>query len=317
MRDRPCPKPPSFPVPQPPPNLSGVETDQLLIAQWLQRRRSPHTREAYARDVAAFLAAAGHPPLRGVTLQHLTDWESELLDLGLAIATVNRKLASVRSLLSHGQRTGYLHFNVGAVVQPRPLPDRAAERILSEHDILNLLAAPGEHRQGRRNRILLAMLYYTGARISEVLALRWRDLRLDPDPGGQPIVALHGKGDRTRHVALAAVCVAGLRSLRPDPPDPDARVFLTRTGSPLSRHGAAAVVRAAARRAGIEAKVSPHWLRHAHATHALLRGAPAHVVQGTLGHASLATTTRYAHMAQGESSGLVLAGATAGHGQAG
>ena len=53
----------------------------------------------------------------------------------------------------------------------------------------------------------------------------------------------------------------------------------------------------------------PHWLRHAHATHALLRGAPAHVVQGTLGPASLATTIRYVHMATGESSGLVLAGA--------
>ena len=300
----------SFPVPQTPPNLSGVDTDSQLIAQWLQRRPSVNTREAYARDVAAFLAHAGQPRLREVMLQHLTDWEADLLDRGLAVATVNRKLAAVRSLLSHGQRTGYLWFNVGAAVQPRPLPDRTAERILSEHDILNLLAAPGPHRQGDRNRVLLAMLYYTGARISEVLALHWRDLRLDPDPGGSAIATLHGKGGRTRHVALAAVCVEGLRAMRPDPHIPDAHVFTTRNGGPMSRHGAAQVVRAAARRAGIEAPVSPHWLRHAHATHALLRGAPAHVVQGTLGHASLATTTRYAHMTAGEGSGLVLAGAT-------
>ncbi|MCY4522251.1 MAG: tyrosine-type recombinase/integrase [Caldilineaceae bacterium] len=302
-------EPASFPVPQPPPNLSGVDSDPLLIAQWLQRRPSAHTREAYARDVAAFLEHAGRPRLREVTLRHLTDWEAVLLDRGLAVATVNRKLAAVRSLLSHGQRTGYLHFNVGAAVQPRPLPDRTAERILSEHDILNLLASPSPQRQGERNRVLLALLYYTGARISEVLALRWRDLRLDPDPGGQAVAILHGKGGKTRHVALAGTCVEGLRALRPDPHDPDAHVFVTRNGGPMSRHGAAQVVRAAARRAGITAKVSPHWLRHAHATHALLRGAPAHVVQGTLGHASLATTIRYAHMAQGESSGLVLAGA--------
>ena len=302
-------EPTSFPVPQPPPNLSGVDTDPLLIAQWLQLRSSPHTREAYARDVAAFLEHAGQPRLREVTLQNLTDWEAVLLDRGLATSTVNRKLASVRSLLSHGQRTGYLHFNVGAALQPRPLPDRTAERILSEHDILNLLASPGPHRQGERNRVLLAVLYYTGGRISEVLALRWRDLRLEPDPGGPAIATLHGKGGRTRHVALAFVCVEGLVEMRPKPHDPDEYVFLTRNGGPMSRHGAAQVVRAAARRAGLGAKVSPHWLRHAHATHALLRGAPAHVVQGTLGHASLATTTRYAHMTAGESSGLVLAGA--------
>ena len=303
----------SFPVPQPP-NLSGVDTDQLLIAQWLQRRSSPHTRQAYARDVADFLDHAGQPDLAAVTLRHLTDWEGALIDQNLAISTVNRKLAAMRSLLAHGQRTGYLHFNVGAAVQPRPLPDRTAERILSEHEILNLLASPGEQRQGRRNRVLLAMLYYTGARISELLAMRWRDLRLAPDPGGHAIATLHGKGGRTRHVALAAVCVEGLVALRPEPCDPDAHVFVTSNGRPMTRQGAFKVVRTAARQAGLTAKVSPHWLRHAHATHALLRGAPAHVVQGTLGHASLGTTTRYVHMAQGESSGLVLAGATINNG---
>ena len=198
---------------QPLPNLSGVDTDELLINQWLQLRASKHTQVAYATDVRDFLSFAGSPQLRAITLQDLTDWEAALIDQGRAVSTVNRKLASIRSLLTHGQRTGYLAFNVGAAIRPRTEPDRSAERILSERDTLNLLAATSRGRQGQRNQALLTMLYYTGARVSELLGLRWRDLQLDPDPGANAVVALHGKGGRTRHVGLPNTCIKALRQM--------------------------------------------------------------------------------------------------------
>ncbi len=91
-------------------------------------------------------------------------------------------------------------------------------------------------------------------------------------PDGGCVLAVHGKGGRTRHVALPAV--------------------RTRSGRAMTPHGVRQVVKAAARRAGIAAAPSPHWLRHACASHSLDRGAPVHVVQQTLGHASLATTSR-------------------------
>jgi integrase/recombinase XerD len=88
----------------------------------------------------------------------------------------------------------------------------------------------------------------------------------------------------------------------------DDPVFRSRSGGgPLSPLRVERVVRAAATRAGIAADVTPHWLRHSHVSHALDRGAPVHLVQQTVGHASLATTTRYSHARPSESSGLYLA----------
>ena len=284
-------------------DVSDADTDAQLIAQWLFRHQSPHTRTAYAADVAGFLEFAGNPALRAVTVRHLQAWQTHLTDAMLAPSTVNRKLAGLRSLLTYGHQIGYLPFNVGVAVRPRRTPDRMAERILPERDVLSLLAAAEGTPQGPRNTALLAVLYYTGARVSEACGLRWRDLCLDPP---KP-VAVYRKGARTRHVGLPQACVKALLRIRPEGWESAGHVFRTRSGRTLGRHEAGQVVRGAARRAGLQAPVSPHWLRHAHAAHALDRGAPAHLVQATLGHASLVTTDRYAHVSAGESSGHVLA----------
>ena len=87
---------------------------------------------------------------------------------------------------------------------------------------------------------------------------------------------------------------------------PDAPVFRSRKGGPLSPVQAWRIVRAAAKRAGIAGDVSPHWLRHAHASHALDRGAPVHLVQATLGHADLRTTSKYTHARPTDSSARYL-----------
>ncbi len=87
----------------------------------------------------------------------------------------------------------------------------------------------------------------------------------------------------------------------------EAPVFVSRKGSPLSTSQAFRIVRAAARRAGVDKDVSPHWMRHAHASHALDRGAAVHLVQATLGHSSVATTGRYLHARPTESSSKYLA----------
>src|SRR5207302_10232771 len=83
-------------------------------------------------------------------------------------------------------------------------------------------------------------------------------------------------------------------------------VFASRSGKPLDRGRVRDIVRGAAERAGINGQVSPHWLRHAHASHALDHGAPIHLVQATLGHSSVATTSRYLHARPGDSSARFL-----------
>lgn len=88
--------------------------------------------------------------------------------------------------------------------------------------------------------------------------------------------------------------------------DPDAPVFLSRKGGALDPSQVHRIVKAAASRAGISGEVSAHWLRHAHASHSLERGAPIHLVQATLGHASVATTGRYLHARPTDSSARYL-----------
>ena len=149
---------------------------------------------------------------------------------------------------------------------------------------------------------MLTVLYGGGLRISEVCGLRWRDLAVR-DEAGQATV--FGKGGKTRVVLLSAATWKVLTALRGEALA-DAPVFLSRKGGALDPSAVHRVVKAAAARAGLGPEVSAHWLRHAHASHSLNRGAPIHLVQATLGHASVATTGRYLHARPSESSARFL-----------
>ena len=110
----------------------------------------------------------------------------------------------------------------------------------------------------------------------------------------------------TRAIRLPASVWTRLTALRGDAGD-DAPLFRSREGGALDASQVHRIVKAAAQRAGLSRAVSAHWLRHAHVSHALDRGAPIHVIQHSVGHASLATTTRYSHVRPGDSSALYLA----------
>jgi integrase/recombinase XerD len=117
--------------------------------------------------------------------------------------------------------------------------------------------------------------------------------------------ASRGKGGKTRTILLSVATWRELMALRGGQDDP---VFPSRKqGGHLDRSQVLRIVQTAAKRAGVAGKVSPHWLRHAHASHALDRGAALHLVQTTLGHQSVDTTSQYLHARPGESSGKYLA----------
>ena len=138
---------------------------------------------------------------------------------------------------------------------------------------------------------------------AELCTLTWRDAQERGDAGQ---VAVSGKGKKTRVVLLSPATWQELTGLRDDA-GADAPIFRSRKGGNLDPSQVLRIVRAAARRVGIRAQVSPHWLRHAHASHALDRGCPIHLVQATLGHASVATTGRYLHARPTDSSARYLA----------
>jgi integrase/recombinase XerD len=156
-----------------------------------------------------------------------------------------------------------------------------------------------------RNRAILRLLYYGGLRVSELCGLKWKNLSVREN-GGQ--VTVKGKGGKTRTVLVPAGLWVELIRLRGDSGQ-DEPVFRSKKKSHdghLTREWVHKIVQAACNRAGITGKVSPHALRHAHASHALERGAKIHLVQATLGHSSVAVTGRYLHARPEDSSGLYL-----------
>ncbi len=276
--------------------LMHASSDGQLVEIWLHGR-SPHTQRAYAADVARFAGRAGKP-LRAVTLVDLQSFADSLADL--APASRYRTLSTIKSLLAFGHRIGYLPFDVGRALRLPAVRNRLAERILPEADVHRILSL----EPNIRNRAILTLLYASGVRVSELCGLCWRDVQGNGD-GAQ--VTVFGKGGKTRAVQLPESVAGFLNKLRGKAGDDDPVFRSRRHGQALTPVAVLRVVRHAAQRAGIELPVSPHWLRHAHASHALDRGAPIHLVQATLGHASITTTGRYLHARPKDSSSRFLA----------
>jgi integrase/recombinase XerD len=276
--------------------LQVTGADPKLVALWLHGRPA-HTQRAYRADVDRFLTFVA-TTLATVTLGDVQAFADSLM--GLAPSSRARTLAAIKSLLAFGQRTGYLPLNVGAAVKLPARKDTLAERILTEPDVRRMLAL----EPGRRNQVLLRLLYIAGLRVSEIAELKWRDLQPRTD-GGQ--VTVFGKGSKTRTVLLPNAIWRELLRFRQHA-GMDAPVFASRSGGGhLHPTAIERLVLKAAQRAGVDGKVAPHWLRHSHATHAVERGAQIHLVQATLGHASVATNGRYLHARPTDSSSKYLA----------
>lgn len=280
------------------PAVRQVDTDQQFVAAWIARHESVNTRDNYARQARRFLAFV-NKPLGEVRVVDVQAYLTTMTDR--AAATRANAAAALKSLFSFGHDLGYLPFNPGKAIKMPSVKNTLAERIMLEADVLLMLRM----EPNPRNRALLTLIYGAGLRISEACGLRWRDLA-ERDEAGQATV--YGKGGKTRAILLSANTWKILTAIR-DGAVPDNLVFQSRSsvgGAQLERMQVHRIVKAAAARASLSAGVSAHWLRHAHASHSLDRGAPIHLVQATLGHASVATTGRYLHARPTDSSARYL-----------
>jgi site-specific recombinase XerD len=315
---------------QPSGALQSIETipleslNEKMLSLWLHGR-SAHTQRAYRSDAERFLQFVGEKPLSEVTLsdvQSFADatayiykvYEGDILEQERerSAASRARLLSSVKSLLAFGHRLGVLPANVGAPLRLPVVKNQLAQRILEEGDLQKILALETDPR----NRVLLRLLYAGGLRVSELCGLTWGDLSPRGDTGQ---VTILGKGGKTRVVLLSSATWRELMNWK-ETLAGKGKAEAVESGSPLFRSRkrdkeggyfldpsmVLRLVRKAARRAGILLNVSPHWMRHAHASHALDRGAPIHLVQQTLGHASVATTGRYLHARPSDSSAKYL-----------
>jgi integrase/recombinase XerD len=280
------------------PDSSPTPAFDRLVEMWLHGR-SPHTKRAYLRYVSDFFAWCGKP-LHTVTLADLQGWQDTLVDSSPNSQRLG--IAAVKSLLSFAYNIGITSVNVGMGVKTPQFKDTLNEKFLSEMEVANLIGM----EPNPRNQVLLLLLYAGGFRVSEIRTLTWKDLNARNEAGQ---VTVFGKGGRTRTVLLPADVWEKLAEIREGAGDDDP-VFSSRqkdhTGRGLDPSWIYRIVQKAAKRAGITKKVSPHWLRHAHASHSLERGAPIHLVKETLGHTSVATTSKYLHARPDTSSAMYL-----------
>lgn len=272
-----------------------AENDERLIELWLHGR-SPATIRAYRADANRFLGFV-QKGLSEVTLADLQAFANSL-DHKLAPASKHRTLSAAKSLFRFATRIGYLRLDVGAPLRLPVLRDRLAERILTEAEVQRMLVL----ELNPRNSALLSLLYASGVRVSECCALKWRDTQERSDEGQ---ITVLGKGGKTNSILLPATVWQRLMSVRGEA-SADMAVFRSRKGGHLHPTQVRRIVRRAAIRSGLQQPVSPHWMRHAHASHALDRGAPIHLVQATLAHSSVATTGRYVHVRPNDGSSRYL-----------
>jgi integrase/recombinase XerC len=262
------------------------------------RQVSPHTLRAYQRDLQGLLQTLceeseqpGPQQVRTVRIRlHL----GMLNDRGLGPTTMARHLSSIRSFFRWMEQRGLIDANPAAGLRG-PRKRRRLPRYLEEAEVEALLAAPSnDDPEGHRDRTILEVLYSTGCRVSELVALD--EGHLDMRRG---LVLLQGKGQKERYGMLGQPAMVALRdylgskSLRRLDRTP---VFLNRLGTRLTDRSVRRILNRCLQRAGIDRECTPHTFRHSFATHLLRRGADLRTVQELLGHASLGSTQIYTHV---------------------
>jgi site-specific recombinase XerD len=274
--------------------VADFRAAEQVTEAWLANRRlSEHTRAAYRRDVAgwlAFCAASGRDPLRASFLD-VNAYARELESRELAAATVARKLSGLSSWYDFLVKIRAVDANpVGGADRPYVSRDHSATVGLTPTEVDALLAAAG--RAGARHRAVVTLLADLGLRVGELVGL---DLGHVGWERGHRTVRFVGKGGRARRRALTAGASAALDDYLAVRGVDDGPLFVTSTGARIDRHGVFRLIRRLAREAGIPAadRLSPHSLRHAFATAARDEGVPLEDVQDAMGHADPRTTRRY------------------------
>jgi integrase/recombinase XerD len=283
-----------------------LETTQMAIAVstfdilnlWLFGK-SANTQKAYRRDVLEFVTFTSGKELNQITLNDLQSYVNALGSLGHKQTTINRKLAAVKSLFTFMMKSGLVKVNPTALVTLKPVKDKLSERILTESEVLKIIYSATEGR----DQLILKFLYATGCRVSELVNLTWQDVSERNDGNYQ--VTLFGKGNKTRTVILHPELSKELREYG-NGRSGATPVFRSQKKGHLVPKSINRILERATKKAGINKKVSPHWLRHSHASHSLERGASVELVRQTLGHSDLTVTSRYLHARPNDSSSLYL-----------
>ena len=274
--------------------------DQYIHYLVVERYLSRNTVESYIRDVLRFLKAekiSSMQDLLMVDRSTVVLYLSRLQAEGLSSRSLARHLVSLRQFFRYLVNEKLIVENPAAEVES-PRLGKGLPHYLHEEEVRRLLEQPDPATpEGLRDLAMLELLYATGLRVSELVAVTLNDINLDRN-----FVRTMGKGKKERFIPLGDYASEALRRYLSEARPVLLRgrsspyFFVSRRGSLLSRQGFWKRLKAYGRKAGLAREVSPHHLRHSFATHLLEHGADLRTVQEMLGHADIATTEVYTHV---------------------
>jgi len=259
-----------------------------------ERRMSAHTLDGYQRDLAAlttWMDSAGKTDITTLDEADLRAFIASEHRRGLAPGSLQRRLSACRSFCRWLLAQGRIAANPAAGLRA-PRAARKLPQILDPDEAKVLVEVPTDAPLGLRDRALLELMYSSGLRVSELCALRWRDLDL-----AEGLVSVLGKGSRQRLVPVGAHARRALADWHARTRAADAApVFPGRGGKPITPRAVQLRIRHLAQRQGIFKRVHPHLVRHSFASHILESSGDLRGVQELLGHADISTTQIYTHL---------------------
>ncbi|MEC7567201.1 MAG: tyrosine recombinase XerC [Planctomycetota bacterium] len=280
-----------------------IAIDRFLRYLDVERNSSDLTIKCYREDLdmlCYFLEFEdGTLPTPGdVSPQDLRQFVSAMTESGYARSSISRRLATLRSFYRFCQREGYTQENPAKPLR-NPRKQRSLPHFLTTKEVGQLIAAPDISTvMGTRDHAVMETMYSAGLRVGELVGINQSDLHLD-----EGLVRVRGKGRKERFAPLGSFAVHALenwlkrRTLSNDlQPGPESPIFVNRFGRRISTRSIGRMLEKYIKQTGLDARTSPHTLRHSFATHLLDRGAEIRSVQELLGHKSLVTTQIYTHL---------------------
>ncbi len=270
----------------------------------VERGLATNTLESYGRDLYQYwkYLQSGEDSVSfdSASRKTITSYLLHLQKQGKATATIARRLAALKAFYQFLVRENYVSKDPTADLES-PKLEKRLPKVLSVQEVEILLRQPDTSTPvGLRDRSMLELLYATGIRVSELVALDLTNINLE-----MGYIKCRGKGSRERIVPVGSVAIKFLREFldkgRPRllRDEKEQALFINHHGNRLTRQGFWKIVKKYAKNAGIDRDITPHTLRHSFATHLLDNGADLRSVQEMLGHADISTTQIYTHVSQG------------------
>ena len=277
------------------------ELENFLTYLTIDRGLSLNTKENYARDLGGYLTYLEQQSIEHfnqIKREHIQTYLIELYGRGLNTKSVARHLSAIRTFHQYLMIERLCSQNPCDLIES-PKLSRDLPEVLSVAEVERLLESFTEETAADlRNHAMVELLYASGLRVSELLALNIVDIHLS-----MQFIKCRGKGDKERIVPIGEVAsdvlTRYLEKARPQLLKKSTDVlFFIFFGDPMSRQGFFKILKKQAQMAGITKNLSPHKLRHSFATHLIENGVDLRLVQEMLGHSDISTTQIYTHMSK-------------------